>query len=257
MNADMPRKHVNVKSNYEELCRAVTEQILKFVQSFSEQKRISFVLSGGSTPKGVYRLMASSEFRDQFPWEKIHLFWGDERWVPAHHPKSNYAMAAEALISHIDIPYENIHPIKTEEHDVKTAAERYEAHLKEYFSESGLQKPEFDLMLLGLGQDGHTASLFPETKALKEKKHWVMPVEENSTEEKRITLTLPVINQSKALILLVSGREKADVVAQALNSDLKTDALPVNGIRPGKGKIYWFIDKPASAQWVFSEKGES
>jgi len=210
-------------------------------QSLKEQNRCTFVLAGGSTPKSLYETFASEKFKEAIEWNKVHLFWGDERCVPPDHHDSNYRMTKEALIDHINIPQENVHRIPAENEPADTARE-YEKTIKIFFGNTS-QLPAFDIILLGIGEDGHTASLFPGTQALEEKKRWVTEVYVPKIDTYRITFTYPVINNGKNVIFLVSGKTKSDVVRKILNKEeLK---YPAAKVIPENGAFVYLLDKDA------------
>ena len=172
------RRQMVTAKNYEEFCVQVVEKILTLSkQRIQKQGRFTIALSGGSTPEGIYSLMAGHSYRDQFDWEGIDFFLGDERWVPSDNPRSNYKMIADTLLTKTKIPLSNVHAIKTNTADAQTSASLYEKELIKYFKLNAREFPQFDLILLGLGPDGHTASLFPNHPALDETKRLVIPVE--------------------------------------------------------------------------------
>lgn len=203
-------------------------------------------LSGGSTPRAIYELLASHAWRERTPWRATHLFWGDERHVPPDDKESNYRMADEAMIAHVPIPPGNVHRIKAELPDANEAADEYEKELRRGFRLNDMSaRPRFDLIFLGIGDDGHTASLFPDTAALNEKTRLVVAnrVEKLSTE--RITLTFPVLDAAANVIFLVSGEEKAKTLRAILTGD---DAhLPAQNVRPTNGKLLWLVDRAAAS----------
>jgi 6-phosphogluconolactonase len=205
--------------------------------------RFSVVLSGGSTPRRTYEMLADDPFREQVPWKDVHVFWGDERCVPAEDDRSNVRMARRALLDHVPIPAEQIHPMDGGLAP-QLAAEQYEARLRTFF---GLQPPRFDLVLLGLGDDGHTASLFPGTHAVNEQHRWVTEVYVAKHAMHRITLTPVILNQADTLMFLVAGRDKAAVVRQILQGAHRAANLPVQRIRPAAGKLIWLLDWQAAA----------
>ena len=198
-------------------------------------------LSGGSTPKTLYELLASDEFRSRFPWSRVFWFWGDERFVAHDHPDSNYRMTREAMLSKAPVPPENIYPIPTDG-TPEDAARRYERTLKEAYGAATLdpQRPFFDVTLLGLGPDGHTASLLPGEPVLNERSHWVAAVS-HGRPEVRITMTYPVIESSRHVAFLVAGEEKAEIFSaiRAGNSQ-----VPAARVRP-VGALFWFVDQAA------------
>jgi len=198
----------------------------------------SIALSGGTTPLGVYKLLASQ----QKIWIDTHIFWGDERCVPYDDERSNFKSAYDNLISKIKIPTENIHKIPSITNPEKAALE-YEKVLKDFFKIKNNSLPEFDLILLGIGIDGHTASLFPTSKSLQEKKKWVVETDipEIEPRVKRVTLTLPVINNAKSFLFLISGNEKKEIVDKIIEGDAEAQKnYPAAMIKP-RGKITWMI----------------
>lgn len=198
-------------------------------------------LSGGSTPRRLYEELAKQPWRDQIAWEKVFLFWGDERHVAPTDPLSNQKMTHEALLDHVPIPPANLFPIPFAA-SAGESASLYETTLRTFFG----AEPRFDLMLLGLGADGHTASLFPGTAALAETNRWVCPCQPRGTGPDRITLTFPVINRSAAILFLVTGQDKAPVIEAVLDKKNNQAALPVQQVQPVQGQITWFLDKMAA-----------
>lgn len=211
--------------------------------------RFTVALSGGSTPKGLYEILSdpTQTFREQIPWEKAHFFWGDERHVPPEHKDSNYRMAAEAMLFQAPVPEENIHRVRGEETEAWTAASDYEAHLKSFFlvKERGL--PQFDLVLLGMGADGHTASLFPGTDVVFEARRMVVPVWLETSEAYRITMTPPVLNNAARIIFLLAGEEKAATLQSVCHGEFHPEIYPAQIISPPNGRLLWLVDKGAAA----------
>jgi 6-phosphogluconolactonase len=243
----MTKPKINITENYEALCEKVTHEILILSnKKIATQKKFSIVLSGGSTPKGIYQCMAGASYRDKFNWEKIHFFWSDERWVSPEDQDSNYRMVSEALLTKVKIPSGNIHPIQTTGCDLKDSVRLYEKTIGDFFKLKKDKFPSFDLILLGLGQDGHTSSLFPENPVLLVKDRLVIDVSEKGITTQRITLTLPVINHADMIFFLVSGYEKADIIAEVLEEN--RNSFPANQIRPSQGKLCWFLDKAAASK---------
>jgi 6-phosphogluconolactonase len=200
---------------------------------------VSIGLSGGSTPRRLYERLASPEWRDRVPWARIHLFWGDERFVPPDHPDSNQGMVRQAMLVRVPIPPGNIHPIPTDG-TPDSAAARYEAELRR-FAETRPGQPLFDIQLLGLGPDGHTASLFPGEPALRERAAWVLAVI-GAKPEPRITLTYTALNSSRAAAFLVAGEEKRAILARLRAGD---HALPAAGLGPA-GPVTILADRAAA-----------
>lgn len=238
----MPR--VQVFDTPELLAQAAAEFIVELARSKTPQDFFNLVLSGGHTPRRVYELLATAEFKTQINWPKVQIFFGDERTVPPEHPASNYGMASLTLLSKVPIPDSNIHPIAGEGAP-DTNPQSYERELKSVFI--GSPWPRFDLVLLGMGEDGHTASLFPGTAAVHEEKAWVAANWVPSLEEFRITLTLPAINAASNILFLVTGEKKAVMVAEVLAGSSRSEKLPAQLIKAKDGSVTWMIDKAAAA----------
>ncbi len=211
----------------------------------AKQGTIAVALSGGSTPRRLYECLARPPHRDLFPWSRTHWFWGDERFVPKDDPESNYRMAREALLAHAPIPDANIHPIPTEGLTPEAAALAYERELKSFYGADVFepQRPLFHVVLLGLGPEGHTASLFPDTAILAERARWVGAVI-GARPEPRVTLTFPALESSSEAAFLVAGEGKRAVLARLLRGD---PALPASHLNPD-GALRFFIDKAAAPE---------
>jgi 6-phosphogluconolactonase len=230
----------------EQVALAAAERFVEYDRAFhGELDRFSVVLAGGNTPRRVYELLATERFKRRVEWTQVHLFFGDERCVPPDHPDSNYLMAYETLISKVPIPTKNVHRI-IGEGNPNESARLYENQLKTFFA--GTSWPRFDLVLLGMGADGHTASLFPGSDALKEKSKWVVATKMEKLEHSRITLTVPVFNHAAQVMFLVTGKEKAPRLAEVLEKRSATDRLPAQEIQPINGSLEWLIDKAAAAK---------
>jgi 6-phosphogluconolactonase len=208
----------------------------------TQAQQIAICLSGGSTPRLLYEKLAAPPFVKEFPWQSIHWFWGDERYVRQNNALSNYRMAHEAMLARVPAPPANIHRMKTELTTPQATAESYETELQHYYLSQKLEPehPIFLITFLGLGTDGHTASLFPGTKVLEEKTRWVAAVE-GVKAEPRITLTYPALNSSRYVIFLVTGAEKREILQRFLNRD---PALPSVQIAP-VGQLCVFADQAA------------
>ncbi|HKV36666.1 MAG TPA: 6-phosphogluconolactonase [Pyrinomonadaceae bacterium] len=205
----------------------------------------SVALSGGSTPRALYQLLAdpNEPFREQIAWDKTHFFFTDERHVPPDHPHSNYRMVNEAMFSRVPIPQQNIHRIPAENLVAEDTAKAYENDLRKFFGEA---IPAFDLVLLGLGEEGHTASLFPYSPALKETQHLVVAPWVEKFDSYRITMTLPVLNNGKSVVFLVTGASKAEILREVMKTDKEPDLYPVQAICPTNGAVSWLVDKAAA-----------
>ncbi len=206
--------------------------------------RFAVCCSGGSTPRRLYELLAQGAIAARFPWDRVHWFWGDERFVPHDHPDSNYRMTREALLSRAPVPAGNIHPVPIQGLTPDQAAVAYEATLKDFYGATTLDpaRPLFDVMLLGIGDDGHTASLFPGNAALEETRRWVVAVI-GARSEARITLTYPALDSSRDAVFLATGAAKRSVIGRARAGDR---ALPSARINP-VGRLHWFCDRAAVA----------
>jgi len=205
--------------------------------------RFTVSLSGGSTPRGLYSRLAQDS-RD-LPWGKIYFFWGDERHVPPDDKDSNYRMVRETLLSQAPIPPENVFRMHAEEADAARVAEQYEQVIKKFFALKAGELPRFDLVLLGLGPDGHTASLFPHSAALQERSRLVVANWVEKFQHYRLTFTAPVINNAAEVMFLVSGAEKAAALRSVLKSDAPAEAFPAKLIQPAKGRLIWLLDRAA------------
>ena len=214
-------------------------------QAIREHGRYTVALSGGNTPRGLHHELATT-FASQLPWEKVFFFWGDERHVPPDFPESNFRMAKETLLSKLPVPTDHVFRMPGELPDAEQGALIYEQTLREFFHLSGGGFPRLDFILLGLGPEGHTASLFPGTKAIEEKQRWVVGnyVGEHSTW--RITCTYPVLNNGANVMFLVDGASKAEIVHTALKDP--SAHLPCQGVQPHNGELMWFLDHGAGAK---------
>src|ERR1043166_6842529 len=236
---------VSIFETPEQLALGAAERFVAVAEkACSEAERFSVALAGGRTPKRVYELLASDDFKSRITWPKVHLFFGDERAVPPDHPDSNYRMVFESLISKVPIHDDNVHRLAGEG-DANANARDYENHLKLFFS--GLRWPCFDLVLLGMGEDGHTASLFPGAEALAEQSRWVVVTRFPQTGQQRITLTLPVLNHAALVLFLVPEKEKAQRLAEVLRPNPTVKLLPAQAIKPIDGKLEWLVDAAAAS----------
>jgi 6-phosphogluconolactonase len=201
-------------------------------------------LSGGSTPKILYELLATEPFRERFPWDRVSWYWGDERFVPYDDPESNFRMTREAMLKNVPVPPENIHPVPADG-TPEEAALRYERTLQAAYGASVFDagRPLFDITFLGLGTDGHTASLLPGEPVLDEREHWVAAVS-HGRPEARVTLTYPAIESSRAVVFLVTGPEKAAILKTVRSGD---SDVPAARVRP-VGELIWFVDKAAAGE---------
>jgi 6-phosphogluconolactonase len=239
----MARKpRIDISADFESLAHRVAQWVTDL--ACATPNRFAIALSGGSTPKRLYQLLATSPLIEAVPWERVHLFWGDDRFVPWDDPNSNYGMAHEAMLSHVPIPKENIHGIAFKG-DMTDAAHAYEHELKSYYGSDTLdpQRPLFDIVLLGMGPDGHTASLFPGKPALQVRDHWVteVPVPGLNPQVPRITLTYPALHSSRSTAFVAAGADKTVMMNRVLAGE---PDLPSAHIDP-VGELIWFVDSAA------------
>lgn len=226
--------------------RAADEFVRRALTALAERGTFSVALSGGTTPTAMFELLASPRFATRVPWEHVHVFWSDERCVPPDDPASNFGLAQRTLLSRVDIPATNVHRMKGEL-PPEQAARDYQNELAEFF-EHGLM--HLDLVLLGLGPDGHTASLFPRTAALSVTDTWCVAnrVADAPVSPWRLTLTFPSINAARAAMFLVEGDQKADIVAKVLEGPRDVTNLPAQGVTPADGELMWLLDRPAASR---------
>jgi 6-phosphogluconolactonase len=231
----------------QELFAAAAEEVVRAAnEAVAQRGRFTIGLAGGSTPKSLYNLLATNA-RTALPWDRMFFFWGDERHVPPTDPDSNYRMADETMLAKIPVSAANVFRIKTENPDAAAVAENYEQTLRKFFQLEPGQVPAFDLMLLGMGPDGHTASLFPGTAALQEKSRLVLANWVEKMKTYRITLTLPVLDAAGCVIFLVSGTDKAAALHAVLEEDVPGEQYPAKLVRPRQGKLIWLVDRAAAS----------
>ena len=217
-------------------------------EALARAGRFTVALAGGATPMLLYTLLATEPHRRHLPWRETHVFWGDERCVPPDHPESNYRMAHEALLRHLPIPSEQIHRMRGEDPDPERAAAEYAERLRTAFPGQAGALPRLDLVLLGMGADGHTASLFPHTKAVREQQRWVMRNYVPKFQADRLTLTAPVINWGSTILFLVAGDDKAPALQEVLEGPADPERLPAQLIRPTAGRLVWLVDRAAAGR---------
>jgi len=234
----------------ETLCqKAADEFVLRAIEAVTARGRFVVALSGGSTPRRLYQLLSEAPHKDQIDWAHVQIFWGDERCVPLTDPESNYRMTCEALLDRVPIPEANVHRMQAERSDLDAAANDYQAELAHVLDISlGGHPPVFDLVLLGMGADGHTASLFPQTTALNEQRRWVVPNAVPKLKTNRLTLTYPVLNQAREVLFLVAGADKTDRLFEVFTGPADPARLPSQRIAPLQGKLMWFVDRAAVAR---------
>lgn len=237
-----PGPAVTVFPDEEALGRAAADLFLALSrEAIASRGRFSAALSGGSTPRRLYELLGGKPYRDAIDWRRVHVFWVDERCVSRDHRESNFRLAFDTVLSIVPLPAENIHRIKGEE-EPDRAAREYEDDIRTFFGTSGM--PSFDLIILGVGEDGHTASLFPDSPLLNERVRLAMPVRREKRMPDRVTLTLPVLNNAARILVLATGEKKAEVVREILEGSGNT-RRPAGLVRPVHGVLQWLIDKKA------------
>lgn len=218
--------------------RCLEVVLAKLQAAIAAKERCAIALAGGSTPKPLYEALATQSL----PWEKIHIFWGDERYVASTHKSSNQLMARQAWLERVDFPDANIHPMPTEAGDPQKDARKYEAELRDFFQTESEEFPVFDLILLGMGDDGHTASLFPHTAVLQESDRLVAVG--NKEGEPRLTFTVPLINQADCVLFIVAGENKRTALQQVFADEADTMNYPSRLIQP-QGELWWLLDESA------------
>ena len=240
---------------------AAAEQVCRIGQlAFETTGRFSLVLSGGTTPKPLYELLSAPPFSTSLDWTKVEFFWGDERVVAPDSPESNYRMARDAMFDKLKVPAEHIHRIRAEEKDLDKAAQAYEEEIEKVIGKVagvGRRPPSFNLFLLGMGPDGHTASIYPDTDAVHVTDRWVIPVDVPSLNAKRITMTPTLINRAHFIIFIVTGRNKADVVHDVLQGPRNPRHCPAQLIHPLTGEVIWFADAEASSKLIQHHRTEA
>jgi 6-phosphogluconolactonase len=235
---------IRVYADPESLSRAAATWFVRQAEAaLGARGRFSVALSGGGTPRRTYELLAALPYRNQVDWRRVHVFWGDERCVPWNDPRSNARMAYQAWLRQVPLPGNQIHPIDCTQAP-EAAARRYEALLREYF---GGGPPRLDLVILGLGENGHTASLFPHTPVLQEQERWAAAVYVADQDLYRVTLTAPLLNQASAVVFLVAGESKAGVLKEVRQGAHDPERLPAQLIRPESGQLLWLVDEAAAA----------
>lgn len=234
---------IRIFKNSSSLTEAAAEEFIQTAAAaISANGRFTVALTGGSSPEQLYELLATAAFSDKIDWDKTLVFWGDERWVPLDDPRSNAGMAFEALLNRVPLRPQFIFPMWQEGQEAGEFARHYSSLLLKHLGE----KPVFDLILLGMGDDGHTASLFPGTEVLKENEEWTAAWYLPSQEMYRITLTAPVINQARKILFMVFGSNKAAALSEVLEGEFNPEKYPAQLIKPGKGELIWLVDEAAA-----------
>jgi 6-phosphogluconolactonase len=237
---------IEVAESAEALSHAVAKQFVRLTtDAVRARGRCAVALSGGSTPRGVYRMLAYEPFRSRVRWDQIDFFWGDERHVPSDHADSNYRMVDEAMLSKVPVARAQIHRIRGEMADADRAAQEYESEIRAFFSDP---VPRFDLVHLGLGTDGHTASLFAGTPALDEQERLCVANWVTKLDTYRMTLTLPVLNAARAVVFIVGGAEKAPIVREVVRGSDPSREFPAALVQPTDGELWWMLDRAAAGE---------
>lgn len=246
----MPVPHLRLVADPEALAQAAADAFLEHGnQAIARRGRFTVVLSGGSTPKRLYQLLAQPDRRARIDWSRIDFFWGDERCVPPDHEQSNYGMAWKELLQGLQLDPARIHRLRGEDPDPAAAARSYQMDIADALGISADDDPPtFDLVFLGMGPDGHTASLFPHTQALQPTIHWVVPNYVPKFQAHRLTMTPRILNRARAIMFLVGGADKADVLQEVLEGPLETDRLPSQLIQSDEGNLTWIVDRMAAAK---------
>jgi len=236
-----------VFKDLDQLSKALAEWITSLIEeTLTRKEQFSFVLSGGNTPKKLNSLLASSPYRERINWKKIHVFWGDERAVPFEDERNNARMAFDTLLNKVDIPKSQIHIMDTSL-GPEGAAVQYEKLLREYFRTETLPVETFDLVLLGMGDDGHTLSLFPGTPVIHEEKLWATSFFLKAQDMHRITLTKNIVNHSNHIVFMISGNDKAHALHEVLEGEKNPDKYPSQVIIPTQGELHFFTDEAAAS----------
>jgi 6-phosphogluconolactonase len=237
-------RNVEVLPTPADLFRAAAAEFVRIGDAaIARHDRFTVALAGGSTPRSLYSLLAKEHAR--FMWRKTFLFFGDERHVPPDHPDSNYRMVNESLLAHISMSPRHVHRVPAENRDAHAAAAEYEEDLRKFFEVKPGDFPRFDLILLGLGVDGHTASLFPNSQALKEQSRFVVANWVEKFSGYRITFTFPLLNRAAEVLFLASGADKAEMAFQVLEGE-NSPPYPAQRVRPTDGKLLWMLDEAAA-----------
>ncbi len=235
---------LHIYKSPEDLSIAVAEWVTDYIQSvLAKNNRFTIALSGGSTPQKLHTLLAASPYKEKINWTKMHIFWGDERAVSFTDDRNNAKMAYDTLLNHLAVPAEQIHVMRTDI-DPEAAAAAYEKILHSYFDETDTS---FDLVLLGMGDDGHTLSLFPGTEIVHEKTAWTKAFFLQAQDMYRISLTAPIVNKSASVAFLAAGKNKSKTLEQVLEGAIQPDLYPSQLIKPVNGELHWFVDEAAAS----------
>ena len=245
----MDRLQLHTFADAEAVSQAAAREFIRCAaEAVKARGKFTVALSGGSTPRRLYQILAEAPCRDQVDWSKIDIFWGDERSVPPDHSDSNYRMANEAMLSRLPIPAARVHRLQAEREDRDKAAMDYQNEIARVFGvDAGGEPPVFDLILLGMGPDAHTASLFPGTTGLRELKKWVVPNWVEKFKTFRLTMTRPMINKAREVLFLVAGKDKTDPLMKVFCGPSDPNTYPSQLICPATGQLVWYLDVAAIA----------
>lgn len=236
---------LHIFKNKELLSEELAQWICNYIsETLEKQNFFSLVLSGGNTPKSLYKKLASDKFKNKINWSKVHIFWGDERYVPFDDSRNNAKMAFDILINKVDIPKENVNIIRTDIIPEESAKE-YVDTIKKYFKHT---QNNFDLVLLGIGDDGHTLSIFPGSSLINEEENWVNKVYNEEQKMYRITMMPQLVNNAKQIAFMVEGENKADILNRIIYGNLEPVKLPSQLIDPSDGELHWFLDDEAASK---------
>ncbi|MGR3176316.1 MAG: 6-phosphogluconolactonase [Candidatus Scalindua sp.] len=235
-------KKIHAYPNKEQMVTATTERVINEIgRAIQERGLCNIALAGGNTPREIYSMLAENTYRGRVDWNRLHLFWGDERMVPPEHEDSNFRMVKETLLDHVRIPDGNVHRIRGEIVP-EQAAREYAELLHNHFKSAS---PRFDIILLGIGEDGHTASLFPGTDAVEERKLYTVAVFVPRLDTWRVTLTFPVLNAAREVLFLAAGRSKSDIVQRIISIKQPAKEFPASMVNPENGTLHWMLDSEA------------
>jgi len=244
--------HIAIYDDKHTLSQHAAEYIMRIAkEAIDLHGRFTIALTGGTTPGEAYSLLGSEPIRSQIDWQLVHIFWGDERCIPHTNSESNFYLAQETLLDHIAIPKSQIHPIPADQLDRDAASQAYTVEMQHAFGTNGI--PSFDLIHLGMGPEGHTASLFPHQASLHEKQRLVMPVSVPKPPPDRLTFTPPLLNAARNVLFLVTGSDKADALHAVLEGEYQPDEYPAQIVRPTNGEVVWMLDT-AAAQNLHANK---
>lgn len=240
---------VVVSSSHRGASLRAAQEFVRHVGKLSVKQNVRVVLSGGNTPAYLYRLLTNPRWRERVHWPRLSFFWSDERPVPPTHADSNFRMAWETLLAPLGVHGSQVHRMRGEANDLHAAAREYEETIAcEFHTFLGATVPRFDFVLLGMGADGHTASLFPHTPALEERRRWVVANFVPELRSTRLTLTYPILNAARCVMFLVTGANKAQAVARVFDPRTPVEDCPARGVCPVDGKLLWILDRAAASQ---------